>query len=661
MSTQLTPLPAPRAGSGRRASDRALEDVLRDSEDQVRGLLECAPDAMVVADSDGTIVLVNARVKALFGYEPKELIGANIEMLVPKRSRPTHRGHREAFGMELDGRAMRVGRELNACRRDGSEFPVEISLSAMRTPAGATVSASIRDITERRRTQEAAATASRMKSGFVTNMSHEIRTPLNGLLGMTELLLETPLNESQRAFAEVIRSSGDALMHIVDDVLDFSKIEAGKLALDRSDFDPRCALREALAMVSTAATRKGVKLTTSVDPSVPPRLHSDGNRIRQVLSNLLSNAVKFTAAGEVHVVLATVPDRPTVLRIEVTDTGIGLGPEDVSHVFDSFFQADAATTREFGGCGLGLTICRELVELLGGEIHATSSPGQGSTFSFTVPCEMALGTSGADRAALALPRTRRRARVLVAEDDRVNQIVAVGQLERLGCVVDVAHDGRQAVEMCRRPLYDAILMDCQMPKLDGYDAVREIRRLAGAAGRVPIIAMTAHAMEGSREKCLAAGMNDFLGKPLRGAELAEVLARNNVGRPSPPLDAPPLCDAGAGAEVLDPELVAELLAADAKLGHEVLAMFVAQARKEIRQLGDAVQAADLTAMREVSHRLHGAAATVGARSLSRLCAELTEAAQTQDLERLATLQGELAPALKLVRVAVENTIGAGGR
>jgi CheY-like chemotaxis protein/HPt (histidine-containing phosphotransfer) domain-containing protein len=389
-------------------------------------------------------------------------------------------------------------------------------------------------------------------------------------------------------------------------------------------------------------------------------LHSDGNRIRQVLSNLLSNAVKFTAAGEVHVGLATAPDRPTVLCVEVTDTGIGMGSEDVSHVFDSFFQADASTTREFGGCGLGLTICRELIELLGGEIHATSSPGAGSTFSFTVPCETALEPAGAEPAVPAVPSARSRARVLVAEDNEINQIVAVGQLERLGCVVDVAHDGRQAVEMSRRPFYDAILMDCQMPKLDGYDAAREIRRLAGAAGRVPIIAMTAHTMEGSREKCLAAGMDDFLGKPLRTGKLAEVLARNKVGRPSPPADAPRACDAGAGADVLDPEPLAELLAADAKLGREVLAMFLAQAREEIRVLGEALHVSDVSAMREVSHRLHGAAATVGARPLARLCAQFTEACEMQDFERLAALQEELAPALEVVGVAIHDEMNGGG-
>jgi len=652
MSNEVPPSHVPRSGSGRRASDRSLEEVLRASEEQVRGLLECAPDAMVVSDSDGVIVLVNSRVKALFGYEPEELVGQRVELLVPERHRSVHRSRREEFCKEPDRCAMRDARDLSARRRDGSEFPVEISLSSMRTPAGSTVSASIRDITERRRVEETATAASRLKSQFVANMSHEIRTPLNGLLGMTELLLETPLGEEQRAFAEVIRTSGDALMHIVEDVLDFSKIEAGKLQLDYADFEPRRVLEEALAMVATAAKREGVAVTCSVDAAVPPMLRSDGNRIRQVLSNLLANAVKFTAGGEVHVGLATAPERPMVLRIEVTDTGIGMNSEDIGHVFDPFFQADASTTREHIGCGLGLTICHELVELLGGEIHAVSSPGAGSTFSFTVPCETALEPAGAGRAVPPVPNGGGRARVLVAEDNEINQIVAVGQLERLGCVADVAHDGRQAVEMSRRPYYDAILMDCQMPKLDGYDATREIRRLAGSAGRVPIIAMTAHTMEGSREKCLAAGMDDFLGKPLRGGELAEVFARNNVGRPSLPADASREAETGAGAEVFDAAPLAELLAANAKRGQGVLTMFLAQAREEIGRLGEALQASDLTAMREVSHRLHGAAATVGARPLSRLCAQFTEACAMQDFERLAKLQREMAPALALVAAEV---------
>ena len=318
MSTEAEPPPPPpqRSGNGRRASDRALKEVLRDSEEQVRALLECAPDAMVVVDSDGAIILVNAQVKALFGYEPEELIGQSVELLVPESSRPVHGRHRAGFHTRPDGRATRLGRELSARRRDGSEFPVEISLSAMRTAAGATVSASIRDITERKRVEAAAAVASRLKSEFVANMSHEIRTPLNGLLGMSELLSDTDLDPTQRHYVEVIGRSGEALARLVDDVLDFSKLEAGKLQLDPFDFDPGAIVDDALAMVSTAAARKKLALVVSIDPGVPALVRSDGGRIRQVLSNLLSNAVKFTAAGEVRLTreCARRESRPASLR-----------------------------------------------------------------------------------------------------------------------------------------------------------------------------------------------------------------------------------------------------------------------------------------------------------------------------------------------------------
>ncbi len=372
MSTRARSRQMLRSRNGRRASDRARQEWLRDGEERVRGLLECAPDAMVVCDSDGVIVLVNAQVKALFGYEPEELVGQGVELLLPERSRQAHRIHRAGFHKQPDGRAMRVGRELGARRRDGSEFPAEISLSMMQTAAGATVSASIRDITARKRVEAAAAAAYRLKSEFVANMSHEIRTPLNGLLGMSEMLLDTDLDETQRHYVEVIGRSGEALMQIVDDVLDLSKLEAGKLQLDPIDFDPRVVLDDALAMVSTAAVRKNLELVVSVDPDMPAVVRGDGRRVRQVLSNLLSNAVKFTTAGEVRLRLIVSAECPGELCFEVTDTGIGMEEAVAARVFDPFVQADASTTREYGGCGLGLAICRDLVRLMGGEIHAAS-------------------------------------------------------------------------------------------------------------------------------------------------------------------------------------------------------------------------------------------------------------------------------------------------
>ena len=678
MSTEATPQPTPRSGRGRRASDRTVEDVLRESEEQVRGLLECAPDAMVVSDSEGRIVLVNAQVEALFGYEPEELIGKSIELLMPERFRSGHRTRREGFCEQPDGHAMRVGRELVARRRDGSEFPVEISLSSMRTPAGAmTASAAIRDITERKRVEAAAAASSRLISEFVANMSHEIRTPLNGLLGMSEMLLETDLDETQREYLDLIRRSGDALMHLVDDVLDFSKLEAGMLILDPFDFDPRAVLEEAVGMVSTAASGKGLAVVLSVDPDLPANVRTDGNRVRQVLSNLICNAVKFTSEGEVRVSATAMNALPGELRFEVADTGIGMDQDVASRIFNSFVQADTSTTRKYGGCGLGLSICRELVRLLGGQIQVASVPGVGSVFTFTVPFEPAIdATAPADLAsasavdvhrssALNSPKARgadRAAggaegpRILVVEDNEVNQMVAMSHLKRLGYRVDLACDGLEAVERCASDDYRAILMDCQMPRLDGYAATGEIRRREDRGAHIPIIAMTAHTLQGDRDRCLDSGMDDFVGKPLSRRSLAAVLDRNltREGRRRVPVERRGAHPYSAPEKNFDATPLTDIFAADEELGAEVLSLYTDQARRETDALSAAVLERDAPAAGEIAHRLKGASATVGALGVGRICDQICRQGSEHDFEHLPGSQAELLRVLALTEAEISN-------
>jgi len=681
VSTQVTHGPHPRPDRRRRASDRALEDGLRASEERVRGLLECAPDAIVVADEYGTILLVNARVKALFGYEPDELVGQGVELLVPERSRVAHRGHRGSFREHNGELPMRSGRELIARRRDGTEFPVEISLSSMQTPEGGTVSAAIRDISERKRVEEAAAAASHAKSEFVANMSHEIRTPLNGVLGMTEMLLDTALTPGQREYVEVIRRSGDVLLALVEDVLDFSKLEAGKLQLDRYDFDPRTVLADAVEMVAVAAAAKGLELSTSIAAGVPATVRSDGNRVRQVLSNLLSNAVKFTATGEVLVSLTAPPGPAGQLRFEVTDTGAGMDPGVLASVFDSFVQADTSTTRQYGGTGLGLAICRELVELLGGEIQASSVAGVGSTFAFTITVEPALAgeTSPAAPVArcghgqlsppVAAPPRQGEARqehgpgeqrrVLVAEDNELNQIVAAGHLRHLDFEVDVARNGREAVDLSMTAPYAAIFMDCQMPQLDGYSATREIRLHERVGARVPIIAMTAHTLIGDREKCLQAGMDEFLGKPLSRDELAEVITRILPGQTATAASEASRSREGvAGAKPLDGRALGEVFSSDECLRTEMLELFRAQAQGEASALARAIDARDAAGIRELAHRLEGASVTVGARGIAAVCGRIQRAMRDSNFANLHTEREELLRVVRLTDAELESQVSS---
>ncbi|HEX4035614.1 MAG TPA: PAS domain S-box protein [Solirubrobacteraceae bacterium] len=520
----------------------ALEDAreqLRVSEERYRSMFEQNPQPMVTYDRKTLEILaVSDAMIAKYGYTREELCSMSVLDLQkegdeqklsdylaahPDGSKPTLAGLPEGY----------PGQHR---LKDGSLIDVEVTSTNLFLNGRDCRIAHFDDVTARNKAarevliaRDQAVEASNMKSAFLANVSHEVRTPMNGVIGMTELLLDTGLDEEQRQYAEQISRSGEQMLAILNDILDLSKIEGGHLELDIADFDLHDTINEACSVAGGQARAKGLRLAVDLDPAVPRRRRGDGRRVRQVVLNLVSNAVKFTSEGRitVRVKLAGGAGAGSLVRVEVTDTGIGVDDAELERMFEPFTQADVSTTRHYGGTGLGLAIVKEIVEMMGGTIGATSMLGRGSTFWF----EVALGApdladANADQAESSGETAQwpRPPRILVAEDSPVNQIVAARMLERCGATVRVAGDGREAIAAFKTEDYDLVLMDCQMPTMDGYAATSELRLLEqGSERHVPIIAMTAHALEGDRERCIAAGMDDYVSKPMRHAELVEKL------------------------------------------------------------------------------------------------------------------------------------------
>ncbi len=372
------------------------------------------------------------------------------------------------------------------------------------------------------------------KSDFLAMMSHEMRTPLNGIIGMTAVLLAHNLPEQERDCVETIRHSGEVLLAVIDDVLDLSKIEAGGLQLECADFQAAAIIGEVMQIVECAAARKPLRIVTCIDSEMPRFVRGDSIRLRQILLNLLGNAIKFTAAGKIDLYASAKPtdDGGFELFFSVTDDGIGISETQQQKLFRPFSQAAVSINRQFGGTGLGLTICKQLAELMGGSIGVKSRLGQGSCFWFTIHVLASEGEAIPPRLHMpsVLPAVEKKFRLLLVEDNNINQKVAILTLKKLGYQADIASNGREALDAIAAHNYDLVLMDCIMPEMDGLEATRLLRSTGGRAAKVPVIAMTANAFAEDRAACLAAGMNDYLSKPFREAELSEKL-ESWLGRP----------------------------------------------------------------------------------------------------------------------------------
>ena len=752
---------------------------LRAADERFRALAQNSSDLITVVDRDGRITYQSPSLAIVLGYDGGSRQGTDWFELV----HPDDRGSfRAQLSEVMDGRHPGAGSwETRLCHATGSWRNVEIRTeNLLDNPAVGGVILTARDISERKiaeaglaQARDEAVEASRAKSDFLAVMSHEIRTPMNGVIGLTGLLLDGPLNETQRHHAEGVRASGEALLGIINNILDFSKIEAGRLELEAVDFALPEALDEVAGLVAESARAKGLELVVDCRPELPTMLRGDVGRLRQILLNLTANAVKFTQAGEV-VLRASPAEDPVpeqlVIRFDVTDTGIGIDPAMATRLFDPFSQADASTTRRYGGTGLGLAICRRLAEAMGGTIGLNSRPGHGADFWVQLPfsigddsvdpspphslagsrvlvvddnrtnrvvltsqlqawdvvadpvgsAEDALlrlrvaaasldaydaavvdmdmpGANGIDLARMvradpelattpllllssvpveaeaaaaagfaarlmkpvclnhlrdalvhamspssvgelqtvvpapvpAAIAPSSRGTVLVVDDHAINQEVAMGILRKLRYRCDVAGDGVEALDALERRSYDAVLMDCRMPRMDGFEATMEIRRREGGQGRIPIVAMTANALVGDREKCIAAGMDDYLPKPVKDQELEGILNRLILGVDGGPSQrvartAPPRVDANG---VLDLEQFHQLrdLAGDREDSgflRDLVEQYLQEAESQLAELRWVMQRGESEAVRTAAHGLKGSSATMGAKSVADACLAL---------------------------------------
>jgi PAS domain S-box-containing protein len=657
---------------------KRIEKALLESEAQFRSAFDFAPIGMALVSPEGRWLQVNKALCDILGFSEREMVATDFQSITHPDDLDIDFGYIQQI---VAGDIRSYQREKRYFHKDGHIVWVLLSASVVRDPKTDEVRyaiSQIQDITERKRAEfelaharDAALQSAKRKSEFLANVSHEIRTPMNGIIGMTDLLLDTSQTPGQREYAGMIRTSAESLLTIINDILDFSKIEAGRMALENIDVDLRSIIDTTTAFLHHRARAGGIDLYSMVDADVPDDLRSDPVRVRQVLTNLVDNAIKFTEQGQVlvRVSMETEDSTHAVIRFEVVDTGVGIDPETIGQLFQPFIQGDNSTTRRHGGTGLGLVISRKLVEMMGGEMGVESRQGSGSTFWFTVPFERGRSAEAQDTYASSVQLVGSNGvgefdstlSILIAEDNEINQKVTLGQLSKLGFNADVVANGAEAVRVVQNKHYDLILMDCQMPEMDGFQATEEIRRIQNGDVRTAIIALTANAMQGARDRCLEAGMDGYITKPVKFEELRHVLNEWGLAHVSVP-DGTTLARRGTSLdhEILDPSALQMLkvMQEDApEMLAQIVDLFICDAVPRLEGIRVALASDDCATLARISHKLNGSAAIFGAARLLPFLAELEERGHEGRLNGLGEVVDRVEEELGIVVRALEREFG----
>lgn len=693
--------------------DAAMPDAA-----MLAAVVETSGAGLVVSDAtrpDHPIVYCNRAFLDMIGYEAEEVIGRNGDFLQgPDTDPDTAAAIRAALA---EARPLSV--EVLNYRKDGSAFWNALTLRPVPEAGGASdgrarwIAGSCADVTQSRRSQEelraaedqltrlaaetfalaekldgaredaeaariAAENASSAKSRFLAMMSHELRTPMTAVIGMGDLLMGTGLNDQQKAFVKTLRSSAGTLMTILNDVLDFSKIEAGQLTLEEIDFSLPRLVDDVVQLFLVRAAAKGLSLSASIADDTPRHIRGDPTRLRQVLFNLVSNAIKFTDRGTIEIAVwspdppadAAPADAPVTLRFEVEDNGIGMTPEQRARLFDAFVQADVSTSRKYGGTGLGLAICKRLVEAMGGEITVASTPGRGSTFRFSIRSRLAeappvgeLGARPALPGAAETPEpTQVPLRLLLAEDNDINRMLVVAMMTRIGHRIDAVADGRAALDAIVAADYDALILDMEMPVLDGRSTARAIRRMDGPVARIPIVGLSADALPEHRDGHLAAGLDAYLTKPIDwdqlNAVLVDLATRPQEGRVVP-VPSRPAAEGGhfSALPLVDRVKLAELrLALGGEALDGMLQLLPETALRELTAIRSALQAGRPKELKQAAHTLAGLAANFGVPRMAAIARAINDSPADTDkvAALLPLLETTVAATSSLVRDPAES-------